>query len=283
MARTGIVTDSSCDLPAEVVAEHGIAVVPLTVRFGSTEYVDGVDLTSGQFWRLCRESDTLPATAAPAPGAFEQAYRSLAEQGADGVVAITLSGELSATVEAASAGARPVGDVIPVEVVDSRSVSVGLGSIVLQCARAAADGAGAGEVADLARSLAGRTRVFAALDTLENLKKGGRIGSAQAALGSLLSIKPLIEIADGAVQAKGRQRTRSRALAWLVDTVRSEAEAGNIERLAVMSADCDDRDEFVERLRPYYGGDILVGEIGAVIGTHSGPGTLGVVFQTPER
>src|SRR4051794_37259479 len=129
MGAVAIVTDSSCDLPAALVAELGITVVPLTVRFGATEFVDGVDLTSQQFWARCTDSPVLPETAAPSPGAFEAAYRAALDAGADGVVAITLSGELSATFQAASLAAKSAPD-LAVRVVDSRSVSMGLGMIV---------------------------------------------------------------------------------------------------------------------------------------------------------
>jgi DegV family protein with EDD domain len=128
-----------------------------------------------------------------------------------------------------------------------------------------------------ARELADRTRVFGALDTLDNLKKGGRIGNAKALLATALSIKPIIEVANGVVEQAGKQRTRSKALAHLVDTVAGYE--GRMENLAVMHADCSDVDAFVDMLRPYYDGDIVVGEIGPVIGTHGGRGTIGVGFH----
>ncbi len=273
-----IVTDSACDLPSEVVDELGIEIVPLFIRFGDDELVDREQLSTTEFWQRCASSSVLPSTAAPAPGRFEAAYRKLAAEGATGVVAVTLSGALSATLQSAELGAAAVADELPVRIVDSRSVSMGLGMIVVACARRAREGASLEEIEALARDLAARTKVWGALDTLENLKKGGRIGGAKALLASVLSIKPIIEVRDGVVEEGGRQRTRAKALAFLVDKVRS---AGSIENLAVLHAACDDVDEFVEMLRRVHDGEILVGEIGAVIGTHAGPGTIGVAFQTP--
>lgn len=277
MTQVQIVTDSSCDLPHDVVEQYGIVVVPLSIRFGDDEYVDRIDLSTDDFWAKCAESDTLPETAAPSPGAFEQAYRAAAEQGATGVVSVILSGDLSATIEAARAGARAVADLIPVEVIDSRTVTLGLGSLVLLAAERAQAGDDLSTIATAVGEAAPRTRVHGALDTLDNLKKGGRIGAAQSLLGSLLSIKPLIEVRDGVVQPVGKQRTRSKALNHLVDQVASDAH--QIERLAVMHAACPDVDELVDRLRPLVNGDILVGQVGPVVGAHAGVGTIGVVYQ----
>jgi DegV family protein with EDD domain len=274
----GVVTDSSCDLPADLAERWGIEVVPLMIRFGDEELVDREQLSTTEFWARCAQSTELPSTAAPSPGRFEQSYRKLAEQGAGSVVVITLSGALSATMQSAELAARSVAaDGIDVRIVDSRTVSLGLGTIALAAAERAAGGADTDTVEQLARELAGRTRVFGALDTLENLKKGGRIGNAKALLATALSIKPIIEVADGVVEQHGKQRTRTKALAFLVDKVASFQ--GRIEHLAVLHADSPDIDDFVARLRPYADGEIVVGQIGPVIGAHAGRGTIGVAFQ----
>lgn len=276
-----VITDSSSDLPADLADELDIAIVPLTIRFGDEEFVDREGLSVAEFWSRCVTSPTLPATAAPAPGQFEAAYRAAAADGSTSVLVVTLSGDLSATMQSAQLAARTVqaddGIELDVRIVDSRSVSMGLGTIVLACARAARDGATIDDVETLAGDLVERNRVFAALDTLENLKKGGRIGGAKALLATALSIKPIIEVSNGTVEQAGKQRTRSKALAFLVDKVR--AFEGNIENLAVMHADCSDVDLFVEMLTPLYAGEIVVGEIGPVIGSHGGRGTIGVAFQ----
>jgi DegV family protein with EDD domain len=275
-----IVTDSSCDLPDAVVSEHGVRIVPLSIRFGDEEFIDREQLSTSEFWARCAQQDTLPETAAPAPGQFEQVYRELAAEGATGIVVVSLSGGLSATMQSAELAARSVADTIPVRVVDSRTVSLGVGTIVLACARLAAEGASLDEVEALARDRVQRTRVFGALDTLENLKKGGRIGNAKALLATALAIKPIIEVIDGQVEQGGKQRTRSKALKFLVEKV-SEYE-GRISDLAVLHADCSDVDQFVEMLRPHYAGEIVIGEIGPVIGTHAGRGTIGVAFGVTD-
>jgi DegV family protein with EDD domain len=274
----GVVTDSSCDLPAELAEQWGIEIVPLTIRFGAEELTDREELSTSEFWARCAQSSELPSTAAPSPGRFEAAYRQLAERGADRVVAITLSGALSATMQSAELAARTVADDgIEVRVVDSRTVSLGLGTIALAAAERAAGGADLDGVEQLARELVGRTRVFGALDTLENLKKGGRIGNARALLATALSIKPIIEVADGVVEQHGKQRTRTKALAFLIDKVASYQ--GRIENLAVLHADASDIDKFVTMLQPYAPEEIVVGQIGPVIGSHAGRGTIGVAFQ----
>jgi DegV family protein with EDD domain len=274
-----LVTDSACDLPQSVLDQYGIIVVPLTIRFGDTDYVDREAFTPKEFWAKCAASPVLPETAAPAPGQFEQAYRQLKSEGATGVVVVSLSSALSATMQSADIAAKAIAGEFPVKVVDSRSVSMGQGIIVRACAQAAHNGAGLDEVAAIAESLSRRVHVYGALDTLENLKKGGRIGGAKALVASALSIKPIIEVREGKVEEGGRQRTRAKALAFLLDKVKAH---GNITDLAVLQADCDDADSFVASLRTVYSGDIEVGDIGAVIGTHAGRGTIGIAFFDAE-
>jgi fatty acid kinase fatty acid binding subunit len=278
-----IVTDSSCDLPDGLVSELDIDVVPLTIRFGSEELVDRKDLTPAEFWARCATSAELPSTAAPAPGAFEEVFRRAAAGGAEGVMCVVLSSKLSATGESAQAAARAVADVVPVKVIDSLSVSLGHGVMAVQGARRAAQGATLDEIAAMAEDMAGRTKIFATLDTLEYLKRGGRIGAAQALLGSILSIKPCIEVVDGKVEPGPKQRTRSRSLQWLADQVGalSSGKAGGVENLAVLHGDAPDVDTLLGLLSPHFPRDqIVVGQLGAVVGAHTGPRTIGVAFQT---
>jgi DegV family protein with EDD domain len=203
-------------------------------------------------------------------------------------VVLTISGALSATLQSAELAARNASD-LDVRIVDSRTVSLGLGTIALACAEAAADGRDLDGIAALAGDLVDRTRVFAALDTLDNLRKGGRIGNAKALLATALNIKPIIEVADGIVEQHGKQRTRSKALTFLVEKM--AAYRGRIEHLAVLHADCSDVDAFVERLRPLTDGEIVVGQIGPVIGAHAarvgthrrGPSTSTWVAPLPCR
>ena len=273
-----IVTDSSCDLPDALVSELGIDVVPLTIRFGAEELVDRRDLSSTEFWARCATSAELPSTAAPSPGAFEELFRKAAAGGAEGVACVTLSSKLSATGESAQAAARAVADVIPVRVVDSLSVTLGLGMIAVESARRAAAGASLDEIVALAEDMARRTKVYGSLDTLEYLKRGGRIGAAQALLGSILSIKPVIEVVDGKVEPGPKQRTRSRSLQWLADQVGAHA---GLENLAVLHGDAPDVDTLLGLLDRHFPREkIVVGQLGAVVGAHTGPRTIGVAFQT---
>jgi DegV family protein with EDD domain len=272
-----IVTDSSCDLPPALESEHRITIVPLSIRFGNEEFVDRRDLTPEDFWRRCASASVLPETAAPSPGAFEEAFRAAAADGADGVVCINLSADLSATFQAAELAAKSVAADVPVRVIDSRTLTMGLGNLCLSAARVAEAGGGIDEVvADVERRIP-LTRTYAALDTLENLKKGGRIGGAQAMLGSMLSIKPIIDITGGKVEQEAKQRTRSKSLRYLADKVRN---AGEIENLAVMHGAAPDVDEMLDLLGEVYPRErIVVGDLGAVIGAHGGPRTMGVTFQ----
>lgn len=272
-----IVTDSGCDLPEQFVVQHKITVVPLTFRFGNEEFTDRRDLTTAQFWEKCSSSPVLPETAAPSPGLFEQEFRRLKSEGATGIVVVALSRDLSATIQSATLAAEAVKDAIPVRIVDSRSASMGEGITALACARAAESGSSLDQVAALGESLAGRSKVWGALDTLENLKKGGRIGGAKAMLASALSIKPIIEVRGGKVEQGGKERTRSKALAFIVDKVKN---AGPIENLSILQAQCADVDQFVAELRKVYAGEIIVGDIGAIIGSHTGAGTIGVAYHT---
>ncbi len=271
-----IVTDSACDLPQQLVDELGITLVPLTFSFGDEEFTDRVSLTPNEFWARCSASPVLPQTAAPAPGKFAEAFTNLSGAGATGILVITLSSDLSATKQAAEQGVEAAQLRIPIRVVDSRSASIGEGISVVAAARLAKGGMGLDDLARTVTDMAGRTRVWAALDTLENLKKNGRIGGAKALLASALSIKPIITVLDGKVAEGGKQRTRSKALAFVIDQFRND---GTVSNLAVLHAQCTDVDAFVAQLRETYSGEIIVGDIGSVIGSHTGPGTIGVAYH----
>lgn len=274
-----VVTDSACDLSDELAVELGIKIVPLTIRFGTEELVDREELTTAQFWDRLRTSDTLPETAAPSAGAFERAFRELAGEGADAIVCINLSSRLSATMQAAQLAAKAAADSVAVEVIDSESASMGLGNLCVSSARLAGSGADLSTVVADALDRRERTRLYGTLDTLEFLKKGGRVGNARALLGSMLSIKPIVEVRDGVVEEGGKVRTRSKALQFLVERVKE----GPIEDLAVLQGSCDDTDQLLDALDPIVPRDrILVGEIGPVIGTHAGPGVIGVTYQVPR-
>jgi fatty acid kinase fatty acid binding subunit len=271
-----IVTDSSCDLPADLVAALGIEIVPLTIRFGTSEYVDQVELSTDEFWEKVHDSDALPETAAPAPGAFEARFRELMSRGASGIVCINLSSHLSGTMQSAQVAAAAVARECPVQVIDSQSASMGLGNLCLTAARRAADGDSLESIVAEVTDRRDRTRLFATLDTLDHIRKSGRIGNATAMLGSMLSIKPVVEIRDGVVNEGGRVRTRSKALKLLAAKVAAQP----IEHLAVLHANAPDVDDLLELLAPLFPRDEIVsGLIGPVIGTHAGPRVIGVTYQ----
>lgn len=272
-----IVTDSASDLAPETAAEHGITVVPLTIRFGDEEFVDGVELTPEQFYAKMAESPVLPETAAPSPGAFEEAIRQAGADG-DAVVVINLAGELSATMQAAQNAARAIGDDLDVRVVDSQGITASLGMKVLAANRAAQEGRSADEIVELVESLRPRTRIYGALNTLDNLKKGGRIGGAQAMLGSMLNIKPIVDLSSGTVAEAAKVRTRKKALAWLRDKL---FEADDVSELAICSGLATDTDELIDLISDRYPRDDLqTWTVGPVIGTHGGPGILGLAWHT---
>ena len=271
-----IVTDSACDIPQALVEKYNITIVPLTFSFGDKEFIDRVSLTTEEFWKHCADSPILPQTAAPAPGQFTQAYRTLIQQGASGILVISLSRELSATMQSAETGAKEPGVTVQVRFVDSRSASMGEGITVIAVAKMAAAGASLDELEAAANNFASRTKVFGALDTLENLKKGGRISNTKAFLASALAIKPIIEVREGKLEEGGKERTRGKALAFLIEKIKS---AGEISDLAVLHAQCSDIDSFVAQLKTIHSGEIIVSDIGSVIGSHTGIGTIGVTYH----
>lgn len=271
-----IVTDSSCDLEPAECERLGVEVVPLSIRFGSEEFEDRSELSVEGFYDLMAERDELPETAAPAPGSFEAAFRRQADDGADAIVCINISSDLSATMSAAENGARACAD-LDVRVIDSRSITAGLGTQVTLAAEAAQTGASADEVVALVHDLRDRTRVFGSLDTLENLKKGGRVGNAQALVGSLLSIKPMLDISTGIVEEAGKHRTRKKALAALKAAV---DESPGVEHLAIMHGMAPDVGVITDLLDAD-GYEYRTGHIGPVIGTHAGPRVIGACWVVP--
>jgi DegV family protein with EDD domain len=271
-----VVTDTACDLPDEILHDLGIGLVSLRIRFGSEEFVDRVELSTKEFWSRCSTFDGLPETSAPSPGQFKEAFERMAADGADGVVCVNLSSKMSATIQAARQAADEVAATVPVRIVDSQSVSLGQGLIAIEAAERAAAGGSIDEVVSSAETAVAGMKLFGAIDTLENLKRGGRIGGAQALLGSLLSIKPVIQVLDGEVQPESKQRTRGKALRYLADKAR---DAGKVSRMAAFGADAPDMDEFLAMLRTARPDEkILIGDVGPVIGTHSGPGAIGVAW-----
>jgi DegV family protein with EDD domain len=280
MARIRVVTDSACDLSAELAASADVTVVPLSIRFGSEEFVDGSTLSTDEFWARCKASSVLPETSAPSPGAFQEAFVAAADDGYDGVLCINLSSEVSATYQAATAAAKAVDDRIPVRTIDSRSLTMGLGLMALDAAELAKGGATLEELVDRVTALIPRTQVYGVVDTLEHLEKGGRIGGARALLGSLLSIKPVVTLLDGRVEEESKQRTRARSLRYLADKAKASSP---ISRLAVCNGAAPDIDEVLGLLDGVPSDHpLVVTDLGPVVGTHTGPGTVGLCIVTRD-
>jgi DegV family protein with EDD domain len=278
MPGVRIVTDSACDLTDDLVKQHDVIVVPLTIRFGVEEFEDRRELTPEEFWRRCQGKGALPETAAPSPGAFIAAFQQAADEGADAVLCLTISSKLSATYASAVTAADTF-TAIPVQVFDTRSVTMGQGLTVIAAAEEAAAGAGLDQLREAAEGRTGRIRVYGVLGGLEFLQRGGRIGGAQALLGSLLSIKPVSVVKDGEVAEESKQRTRSRAMSYVTAKVAADAP---LERLAVADGACDDIAGVVDELATIPAEHPLVSvQLGPVVGSHTGPNTLGVCYILP--
>jgi DegV family protein with EDD domain len=252
-------------------------VVPLSISFGDETFRDIIDISATEFYRRLESAETLPKTSQPSPELFADAYRSLA--GADGIVSIHISSKLSGTLNSARNGASALGKGPPIEFVDSQMVALGLGAVVVEAAKVAAAGGSLEEVYGAARRAIGRVRVLAVVDTLEYLRRGGRIGRAGSLLGSILDIKPMLAVEDGEVVAAGRVRSRARASDRLVEAATSVdastvyvAGAANPERAGAL----------IERLRPLMPAtEFVQGDLGPTVGVYSGPNALGIC--TVER
>ena len=280
MPGVHIVTDSACDLTDQLVKEHNVIVVPLSIRFGDEELEDRRQLSPAEFWERCRGKGDLPATAAPSPGAFQAAFQQAADEGADAVLCLTISSKVSGTYGSAVTAADTFTSV-PVRVVDTYSLTMGQGLLVIAAAEEAAAGAGLDDLVAATEDRIPRTRIYGVLGGLEHLQRGGRIGGARALLGSLFNIKPVIQLKDGEVAEESKQRTRSKALAYLNDKVRADAP---LERLAVADGACDDFADVLAGLSDIATEHPLVSvDLGPVVGTHAGPNTVGVCYIIPAR
>jgi len=272
VSNVAVVTDSVADLPPEAAEEFGITVVPIVVRFGTDLYRDGLDINPDEFYGRLKTSKALPATSVPPPVAFADVYDKLAEKASE-IVVITVTSRLSATYQVALQAVGLMKKKCRVEVLDSQWAVMAQGFITIAAAKAARAGASLDEVLDAARCTMRRVDMCAAFDTLEYLARGGRIGKAQAFLGSLLKVNPIIGLKEGEVYPVGRERSRARAIDRLYDFARS---FGNVEGLAVeYAADLDEANKLVQRLRSEYPQiPIYLSRTSPAIGTHTGPGLI---------
>ncbi len=276
--RVAIVTDSTAYLPTEVVQEHRIRVVPLQVVIGGTAYDEGSGVSSATVAEALR-TWTPVSTSRPGPFAFLTAYERAAEEGFTAIVSVHISSDMSGTYESAVLGARDAP--VPVRVVDSRSLGMGLGFAVVTAAELAAAGTDLDEVAAAAEKRAAAASTVFYVDTLEHLRRGGRIGAAAAFLGSALAIKPLLHLVDGHIEPLEKVRTSARAIARLEELAAQQAGSGPVDVAVHHLANPDRAATLAERLRARLPElvDLHVSEVGAVVGAHVGPGMLAVVVS----
>ncbi len=269
-----IVTDSTSDLTHEIASMLGITVVPLYVSLGGVTYRDNIDLTTDDFYQKLGQSATLPTTSSPSPGSFTEVYDRLAAE-TDEILTITISSKLSASYKTAVAGREIRKSNARVEIIDSLSAIAGLGLIVISAAKAAQAGQSLDEVINVTRSSMKRVEFRIAFDTLEYLKRGGRIGAAQAFLGSMLKVNPILTIKDGVIEGVARPRSRTKAMDFLYDFVASYA---HIEEMVIEDANTpDDVETLLDRLSSIFPRESIYRmKVSPVIGTHVGPRVLGL-------
>jgi DegV family protein with EDD domain len=277
-----IVTDSMASIPPETARALGITVVPLIVFFGDEAYLDNVELDITGFYYKLRTSKIFPHTSLPPPATFQQAYIRLIEEGADAILSIHLSSKLSSTYQSAWAAREMLPDEvkkIPIELVDSQSASIGMLPAILQAAREAREGLELEEIKSHLLDLLSRTQFLGVLDTLEFVKRGGRVNGALARLGGMLSVKPLLSLKNGEIIPVGVSRTRSGAYTRIAQLV---TEMGEVEQIVAGESSQGVGQQLIEVLKVTYQGDIPLYQLGVVLGAHTGPGTTAVAVVSAK-
>jgi DegV family protein with EDD domain len=283
MAGIRFVADSTADLAPEYAQQHRVITVPLKVIFGDEVLVDGVDIDAKGFYDRMRSATKNPTTSQPSPAEFEAAFSEAAADGSS-IVCTTISSEMSGTYGAAMTARESLKD-LDIHVVDTRSVSIGHSAVLRAAIEAAESGDGLDDVLSTIDEVMRRQRTVFCVETLEYLRRGGRIGGARALLGSVLNIKPVLQILDGRIEPFDRVRTYARALDRMCDEVISATgEAGRPARVTLGHADkLEDCRMLARRLAPHTQGAPEIIDIGPIVGSHAGPGTLGLSFHLPPR
>jgi DegV family protein with EDD domain len=278
MAKVKILVDSTADIPHDLAKDLDIHVIPLNVHFGDKTYLDWVDLLPTHFYDLLHSDPNHPRTSQPSPGDFAKFYEDLTRDGSS-VVSLHISANLSGTIQSAELGKGMV-DGAKIEIIDSRMASMGFGLVAIAAARAARAGKSLEEVVALARDLCGRVKIIFAVDTLEYLARNGRIGKAQALLGSLLSIKPLLTLEGGFVAPLEKVRGDKKVLPRMVELVGEMIEPGKPVTVSLVHANAIERARELKAdiEKNYKVAEAIVADLGPVIGTHTGPGTIGMIF-----
>ena len=280
--NVAVVTDSTASIPQNALEGLDIPTIPLWLIWEDERYRDGVDISPEAFYRQLRERDTIPSTSQPSVGEFVDFYRRVAEEReTDTIVGAFISSKISGTVASAQAAVAQVPE-LNVTVIDSYTASMGLGFLTLAAAREASRGASAQEVAAAANEVRQRLTVLFTVDTLEYLHKGGRIGGAKRFLGTMLSIKPLLHLNEGCVEPMCQIRTKQRALAEMLDRAEESLDGKAMAELSVIDADCRGESEGVAELAKerFNLSRVYLTPVSPVIGTHAGPGTIGMAFYS---
>jgi DegV family protein with EDD domain len=271
-----IVTDSTADIPLPEAETLGITIVPLMVSFGDETYLDNIELDNAHFYEQLQTSKDLPQTSQPAPGKFQEAYIRLIDEGTDGILSVHLSAKLSGTYQSACTARDTLPEDIkkvPIEVIDSQSISLGMAYALRKAAEEIQQGKTLEEIKEHLIDRLKRTRILAVLDTLEFVRRGGRIGSARAMLGNMLNVKPIISLKEGEVVPVEQPRTRSKAYARIAQLVK---EMGPLEKLSIAESNTEVGVQLAEAVQAVYAGEIEHYKLGGVLGTHTGPGTVAV-------
>ncbi len=278
-----LVTDSTADIPQDQAKADDITVVPLTVFFGDEAYLDGVDLDNASFYKKLQESKDLPRTSQPSPAAFQEAYRKLIDEGAGAIISVHLSSKLSGTYQSACTARDTMPDTvkkIPIEIIDSNNISIAMSRSIMLAAREVKEGLSLEEVKAHILDELSRTRILCVLDTLEYVKRGGRIGGARAFLGNVLSVKPIISLKDGEVIPLEQPRTRNKAYARVAELL---SEIGPIEHVSIAESSDGLAEQLATYVRTVYKGDLPMYKLGATLGTHTGPGTAAIAIVIAKQ
>lgn len=281
MKRVAVVTDSSASLPTRLAQDLGIQVVPIVLALNGHVLRDGVDITPGELYGLLRHASHMPTTSAPSIGDFLRVYASVAET-ASGIVSIHMSPKLSATLNSASAASQLV-DEVQIRVLNCQTAAMGQGFVVLEAARAAAEGADLETVVDRAQAVASRIHLLASIDTLEYLHRGGRIGGAAALVGTVLQIKPILYLADGHVDVFAKPRTKAKAIRVMLGQIAHQANGCRLHVSVLHAAASGEAEALRQRIAEEFNcAELYVTEMTPVIGAHTGPGLLGVAFYADQ-
>ena len=278
MQKVAIVTDSSPFIPADIIEEHQIHVIPLVVIWGEENLYDGVDITPEDFYNRLETAKVMPSTSQPSVADFEVIFRKLHQQGYD-ILAVLISEDLSGTISSATQAKKLLPEA-NIEIVNSRSIAMALGFQVLMAARAANQGASLEECKRLAEGARDRGGVVFVLDTLEFLHRGGRIGGAQRFVGTLLNVKPILAIEDGKVVSLDSVRTHKKALAAIIDLIEERTEGKKNIRLATLHANNEEtaKEVLKEAAERIPNVETVLSELSPVVGTHAGPGAVGLAY-----